>query len=63
MSKRRMPQIMPQRNGFHQFLIEPERLGYGPCILRDLQRMRQPGPVVVPLRRQKHLRLIFQPAE
>ena len=63
MSKRRMPEVMPQRNRLRQVLVEPQRLGDRSCILRDLQRMRHPRPVMIPVRRDEHLRLILQPSE
>ena len=50
MSKRRVPQIMPQRNGLCQIFIEPQGPGNGAGNLGNLQRMGQPGAVMVSLR-------------
>ena len=61
MPERRMSEIMSQRNRLHQILIQFQCLRDRPRRLRHLQRMRQPGPIMIPLRRQKHLRLILEP--
>lgn len=63
MAEGRVPQIMAQRNGLCQALIEPQGLGYGAGYLGYLQGMGEPGPVMVPLRRQKHLCLVLQPSK
>ena len=60
MTKRSVPQIMPQRDSFYEILIQPERLGDSPRILRHLQRMCQTGPVMVSFRKKKDLCLLFQ---
>ena len=62
-SKRRMPQVMAQRNGFHQRFVHPERPGDRPGILGNLQRMGQPRAVVISHGRQKHLGLMLHPAK
>ena len=54
---------MPQRNGFRQVLIQLQRPGNRAGNLRHLQRMGQAGPVMVSLRGQKYLSLVFQPAK
>ena len=53
MSERRMPQIVSQGDRLDQILVQAQRLCYRPRDLRDLQRMRQPGPVVISYREQK----------
>ena len=63
MSKGRMPQIMSQRNGLHQVFIQPQRLCNGAGILGYFQGMGQSGTVMISPGRQKHLRLVLQPAE
>ncbi len=59
MAKWRMAQVMPQGYRFHQILIQTQRLCDCPGILGYLQRMAHPGPVMVSLWGQKHLRLVF----
>ena len=63
MPKRRMSKIMPKRNCLRQVLVEPQRLGDRSRILRDLQRMRHPRPVMIPVRCDEHLRLVLQSSE
>ena len=63
MAKGRVPQIVPQSDGLHQIFIELQRLGDRPGRLAHLQRVCQPRPVMVTLRRKKHLCLVFQPAK
>ena len=62
-AKRRMPQIVAQCNCLYQILIQPEGLCNRPRILRDLQRMRQPCPIVIPFGQQKNLGLLLQAPE
>ena len=61
MSKRRVPQVMPQRNGLSQILIQTQCLRNGSGILRHLQRVRHPRPVMVTVRCDKNLRFVLQP--
>ena len=63
MAERRMPQIMPQRDRLHQIFIETKSLCYCPGILGYLQRMGQPGPVMIPFGKKEYLRLLLQPAK
>ena len=63
MAKGRMPQVMTQGDGLRQILIETQSPGNGPGNLGHLQRVGQPGAVVVPLGGQKHLGLVLQPPE
>ena len=55
MTKGGVPQVVRQRDGFGQILVQPQRAGDGAGDLGYLQRMGQPGAVMVALRRQKHL--------
>ena len=50
-----MAQIVAERNGLGQVLIQAQCAGNCACDLRDLQRMGQAGAVVVALRGQKDL--------
>ena len=63
MPERRMPQVMPQRDRFRQILVQPQRPRDRPRDLRHLQRMRQPRPIVVALRRNEYLCLVGQSPE
>ena len=63
MAKRSVPQIVGQRDGFGQILIETQNAGNGPGDLRHFQRMGQPGAVVIPLMVHKNLRFVFQTAK
>ena len=63
MSERRMSQIVSQSSSLDQVLIQAQGLGNGPGVLGDLQRMSHPGPVMVPVRIQKDLGLVLEPAE
>ena len=58
-----VPQVVPQGDGFGEIFVQAERTGQRARDLGDLQRMGQPGTVVIPLRGEKHLRLEFQAAE
>ena len=55
MTEGRMPQVMPQGNGFRQILIQTKRSGDGAGNLSDLQGVGQPGSVMIPHRGEKHL--------
>ena len=63
MAERRVPQVVSERDGLGQVLVQAERAGDGAGDVRDVERVRQPDPVVVALRRQEHLGLVLQPAE
>ena len=63
MAKRRVAQIMGKADCFGQIFVQPQGAGNGPRDLRDLQRMGQSGAVQVSLRREEHLRLLFEPSE
>src|SRR5206468_3864269 len=62
-AERRVPQIVAERDGFRQLLVQPQDLRDRPRDLRYLERVREPRPIMVSGRREKHLRLVLQPAE
>ena len=59
----RVAQVVAQRDGLGQILIEPQRAGYGPGDARDLEGVGQAGAVVVALRLQKDLGLVLEAPE
>src|SRR4051812_32105090 len=63
MAERRVPEIVAERNRLGQLLVEPQHLGDAARDLRDLERVRQARSIVVARRREKDLRLVFEPAE
>ena len=62
-AKRRVAQVVPERDRFGQLLMQVQHLGDGPRDLRHLQRVRQPRAIVIPGRREEDLRLVLQAAE
>ena len=46
-AKRRMAQIVGQRERFHEVFVQPQRTGHGAGDRSHLERVRQPRPVVV----------------
>jgi len=54
-AERGMSQIVPERDRFGQIFIEQQSARDGSCDLRNLERVGQPGTVVVAFGRQKHL--------
>ena len=63
MAERRVTQIVPQRNGLGELLVQLQHLRDGPRNLRHLQRVRQARAVVIAGGREEHLRLVLQPPE
>jgi propanediol dehydratase large subunit len=63
MAERRVAEVVGQRNGLHQVLVERKRARKRPCDLRHLQAMRQPRAVMVALVINKNLRLMDEPIE
>ncbi len=61
--ERRVPEVVPERDRFGELLVQAQHLGDGARDLRDLERVRQAGAVVIAGRRKEHLRLVLQPAE
>ena len=55
----RMSQVMSQRDRLDQIFIETKRLCDRARVLRYFQRMRHARPVMIPVRRQKDLRLVL----
>ena len=62
-AERRMTEVMGEAERFGEVLVEAERPSHGPPDLRDLEAVGQPHPIVVPVRRDEHLRLVTQAAE
>ena len=62
-AKRRMPEIVPEGDCLDQIFIQPKGAPYGPGNLRNFQRVRQPGSVVISLRLNKNLRLVLHPSK
>ena len=61
--ERRVPEVVAERDGLGQLLVQPEHLGDAARDLRDLERVRQPRAVVIAGRREEHLGLVLQPPE
>src|SRR2546421_708435 len=59
----RMPEVVPERYGLGQVLVERERPGHGAGDPRRLERVREPGAVMVALGRDEDLRLVLQTPE
>jgi hypothetical protein len=59
----RMAQVVRQGDGLGQVLVEAQLAGYRPANLGHLQRVRQPGAVMVVGLSDEHLRLVHQPPE
>ena len=63
MAERRVAEVMAQADRLGEVLVQPQRAG---DVARDparLERVREPRPVVVALRRDEDLRLVLQPPE
>ena len=56
-------QVVTQGDGLGQILVEPQGPCHRPGDLRHLQRVGQPGAVMVPLGGQEHLGLVLEAAE
>ncbi len=63
MSKRRMPDVVHQRQRLGQIDIQIERSGDGARDLRDFHGVRQAGAEVVGVAAGEDLRLVLQPAK
>ena len=61
--ERGMPQIVAQRDGLGQILVQPQGPGGRPGDLGHLERMGEPDSVVVALRRDEDLGLVLEAAE
>ena len=63
MSERRVAEIVGERQSLGQIVVEPERAGERAGDLGHLDRMRQPGPVMIALVRHEDLRLVGEAPE
>ena len=61
--ERRVPEVVPEGDRLREVLVQPERPRRRPRDLRHVERVREPDPIVVALRRQEHLRLVLQAPE
>ena len=61
--ERRMPEVVAQPDRLGQVLVQPQRPRHRPRDAAGLERVREPRPVVVALRRHEHLRLVLEPPE
>ena len=59
----RVPQVVPQGDRLGQVLVELERPRHRPGDPGRLERVREPGAVVVALGRDEDLGLVLEPAE
>ena len=62
-SERGVAEVVAERDGLGQIFVQPEGPGRTSRDLRDLDRMGQPRPEVVPLVRDEDLRLVLQAPE
>ena len=63
MAERGVAEVVGERQGLREVLVQPELPGQRTGDLRHLEGMRQPGAVVVALVEHEHLGLVLQPAE
>jgi hypothetical protein len=63
MAEGRVAEVMGQRHGLGQVLVEAQRAGHGAGDLRHLQRMGQAGAEIVALMLHEDLRLVLEPPE
>ena len=62
-AERRVAEVVAERDGLGEGLVEPQRPGQRPRHLGDLQRVGEPGDEVVAVGVQEDLRLVLEPAE
>jgi hypothetical protein len=62
-AERGMAQVVAERDGLCEVLVETQSTGDGASYLRYFQGMSQPRDKVVALRRDEDLCLVLQPAE
>ena len=62
-AERRVAQVVAERDRLGQVLVEAERAGHVAGDAAGLERVGQPGAVVVALGGDEHLRLVLEPAE
>jgi hypothetical protein len=58
-----VPEVVPQGDGLGQLLVQPEHLRDGARDLGDLERVGEPGAIVIAGGREEDLRLVLQPPE
>src|SRR5262247_4765583 len=63
MAKRRMAEVVGERQRLPQILVEPERARERACNLRDLQRMGQTGAKMIAFMKDEDLGLVREPPE
>ncbi len=63
MAERRMAEVMRQRQGFREILVETELPGQRAGDLRHFQRVGQPGAVMVALVEHEYLGFVLQAAK
>ena len=56
-----MAEVMAERQGLGEILVEPQRARKRARDLRDFERMGEPGAVVVALMKDEHLRFMGKP--
>ena len=61
--ERRVAEVVTEPDRLGEVLVEAQRASDRARDLGDLERVGQPGAVVVALGRHEHLRLVLQPAE
>ena len=63
MAERRVPQVVAERDGLGQVLVEPKGAGDGARYLRHFQGMGEPRAEVIAFGSQEHLRFVRQATE
>ena len=58
--ERRMAEVVAEPDRLDEILVESQRAGHRPRDLRDLERVCEPGAVVVAGRRDEHLSLVLE---
>src|SRR5215212_9735421 len=62
-AERRGPEVVAERDRLGEVLVQSQRPRHPACYAARLQRVREPGAVVVALGRYEHLRLVLQAPE
>ena len=62
-TERCVPEVVRQRDGLRQVLVELKKARHRPRDLSRLERVGQPRPVMVAHVIDEDLRLVFEPAE
>ena len=61
--ERRVAEIVPERDGLGQVLVQPQRAGDRARDVADVERVRESHAVVIAFRREEHLGLVLEAAE